>query len=182
MKSDECSRIEALLHNVPDGEIAVAYHSATRDFVLQTEQFFPQGAGKGQIDAYAVFPGVDGGGGDDLLADGVDGRIRDLCKTLLEIIEERRVLAAEDGKRGIGTHCAGRLCALTCHGQDEGADVLILVAEHLLQAQQAVAGVAGGLDVGDLEVLQLDEVAVYPLAVRLTAGIPSASRRPRLRP
>ena len=59
MKSDECSRIEALLHNVPDGEIAVAYHSATRDFVLQTEQFFPQGAGKGQIDAYAAFPGVD---------------------------------------------------------------------------------------------------------------------------
>lgn len=46
MKSDECSRIEALLHNVPGGEIAVAYHSATRDFVLQTEQFFPQGAGK----------------------------------------------------------------------------------------------------------------------------------------
>lgn len=59
MKSDECSRIEALLHNVPGGEIAVAYHSATRDFVLQTEQFFPQGAGKGQIDAYAAFPGVD---------------------------------------------------------------------------------------------------------------------------
>ena len=59
MKSDECSRIEALLHNVPDGEIAAVRHSAARDFVLQTEQFFPQGAGKGQIDAYAVFPGVD---------------------------------------------------------------------------------------------------------------------------
>ena len=119
----------------------------------------------------AVCAHIDAGGGDDLLADGVDGRVRHLCKTLLEIIEERRVLAAEDGKRGIGTHCAGRLCALTCHGQDEGADVLILVAEHLLQAQQVVAGVAGGLDVGDLEVLQLDEVAVYPLAVRLTAGV-----------
>ena len=46
MKSDECSSIEALLHNVPDGEIAVAYHSATRDFVLQTEQFFPKAPGK----------------------------------------------------------------------------------------------------------------------------------------
>ena len=59
MKSDECSRIEALLHNVSDGEIAAVRHSAARDFVLQTEQFFPQGAGKGQIDAYSVFPGVD---------------------------------------------------------------------------------------------------------------------------
>ena len=119
----------------------------------------------------AVCAHIDAGGGDDLLADGVDGWVRDLCKTLLEVVEERRVLAAENGKRGIGTHCAGRLCALTCHGQDEGADVLILVAEHLLQAQQVVAGIAGGLDVGDLEVLQLDEVAVDPLAVRLTAGV-----------
>ncbi len=37
---------------------------------------------------------VDAGGGDDLLPDGVDGRVGHLCEPLLEVVEQRRVLAA----------------------------------------------------------------------------------------
>ena len=60
MKPDERSRIDALLRNVAAGKIAAAHHSAAaQDSVLQTEQFFPRAAGKGQAEIYSVFPGVD---------------------------------------------------------------------------------------------------------------------------
>ncbi|HIS93899.1 MAG TPA: helix-turn-helix transcriptional regulator [Candidatus Alectryocaccomicrobium excrementavium] len=60
MKPDERSRIDALLCNVAAGKIAAAHHSAAaQDSVLQTEQFFPRAAGKGQAEIYSVFPGVD---------------------------------------------------------------------------------------------------------------------------
>ena len=42
----------------------------------------------------AVCAHIDAGGGDDLLADGVDGRVRHLRKALLEVIEQRRMLVA----------------------------------------------------------------------------------------
>ena len=114
---------------------------------------------------------VDAGGGDDFLPDGVDGRVGHLREPLLEVVEQRRVLAAQHGQRGVGAHRAGRLCAQPGHGEDEVLDLFVLVAEHLLQAGQLLAGVAGHLDVGDLQALELDQIAVDPLAVGLAAGV-----------
>jgi len=79
--------------------------------------------------------------------------------------------AAEHGKRGVGTHGTGGLCARPRHGKDHGVHVLVLVAEHLLQPGQLIAGVVRHLDVRDLQVFQLDEVPVDPLAVGFAAGV-----------
>ena len=119
----------------------------------------------------AVRAHIDAGGGDDLFADSVDGRVGHLCEPLLEVVEQRRVLAAQDRQRRVRAHGARRLCAQTGHRQDEVLDLFVFVAEHLLQTGQLVAGVAGDLDVGNFEVLQLDQIAVDPFTVRLAAGV-----------
>ena len=119
----------------------------------------------------AVGTDVHAGGGDHLFADGVDGRVGDLREPLLEVAEQRRVLAAEHGQRGIGAHGTGRLGSGAGHGQDEGVHVLVLVAEHLLQAGELVAGVAIHLHIGDAQLGQLHQIAVDPFAVGLAAGV-----------
>ena len=119
----------------------------------------------------AVCANIHAGGSDHLFADGIDGRVGDLRKALLEVIEQRRMLVAQHSKRGVGAHSAGRLCACPCHGEDHGVHILILVAEHLLQAGELVAGIAFHLHVGNFQPGQLHKVAVDPLAVRLTAGV-----------
>ena len=81
------------------------------------------------------------------------------------------MLAAEHSKRGVGTHGTGGLCARPRHGKDHGVHVLVLVAEHLLQPGQLLAGVAFHLHVGDLQPAQLHQIAVDPLAVGLAAGV-----------
>ena len=119
----------------------------------------------------AVGTHIDAGRGDDLLADGVDGGVRHLCEPLLEVVEQRRVLAAQDRQRGVSAHGAGRLRTKAGHGQDELLDLFVFVAEHLLQPGQLIAGVVRHLDVRDLQVFQLDEVPVDPLAVGFAAGV-----------
>ena len=119
----------------------------------------------------AVGPDVDAGGGDNLLTDGVDGGVGDLGEHLLEVVEQQGVLAAQDGQRGIGAHGAAGLSALLGHRQQNGVDLLVAVAEGLFQAGQLVGGVGGDLAVGDLQVPQLDQVPVDPLAVGLAAGV-----------
>ena len=119
----------------------------------------------------AVGADVHAGGGDHLLADGVDGRVGHLRKALLEVVEQRGMLVAQHSQRRISAHGTGRLCTGPGHGEDHGVHVLVLVAEHLLQAGELVAGVAFHLDVGDLQLGQLHKVAVDPLAVGFAAGV-----------
>ena len=119
----------------------------------------------------AVGTDVNAGGGDHLFPDGVNGRVRHLCEPLFEVVEQRGMLAAEHGKRGVGAHGTGGLCARPRHGKDHGVHVLVLVAEHLLQPGQLLAGVAFYLHVGDLQPAQLHQIAVDPLAVGLAAGV-----------
>ena len=60
----------------------------------------------------ALCANVYGGGGDDLLAQGVDGRVGDLGEHLLEILKQRGMGVAQNGQRGIAAHGTGRLCAV----------------------------------------------------------------------
>ena len=119
----------------------------------------------------AVGTDVYAGGSDHLFTDGIDGRVRHLRKALLEIVEQRRMLIAQHGQRGVGAHSAGRLCACPGHGEDHGVHILILVAEHLLQAGELAAGVAFHLHIGDLQLAELHQIAIDPLTVGLTAGV-----------
>ena len=114
---------------------------------------------------------VDGGRGDDLLAQRVDGRVRDLRKHLLEILAQIRAGVAQNGQRSIVAHGPGGLAAVLGHRQNDRGDVLIPVAERLLQLDKLFFRVAGHLLVGHLQAGQRDEVAVQPLAVGLAAGV-----------
>ena len=121
----------------------------------------------------ALCADVDGGRGDDLLAQCVDGRVCDLREHLLEVFAQRRAGVAQNGQRGIRTHCPGGLAAVLRHRQNDRRYVLIPVAESLLQLDKLLFRVAGHLLVGHLQAGQVDKVAVKPLAVGLAAGVVS---------
>ena len=114
---------------------------------------------------------VDGRIRDDLLAEGVDRRVGDLCEELLEVVEQELVLLAEHRKRNIMAHRCGLLDAVLCHREDHGLHVLIAVAENLIEAVTHLLRVRRDLPIRDLQVLDVEEVPVEPLTVRLTCRI-----------
>ena len=114
---------------------------------------------------------VDGRIRDDLLAEGVDRRVRNLCEELLEVVEQQLVLLAEYRKRDIVAHRRGLLDAVLRHREDHGLHVLVAVAEDLIEAVTHLLRVRRDLPVRDLQVLDVKEVPVEPLTVRLTCRI-----------
>ena len=113
----------------------------------------------------AVLADIDGGRGDDLLADCVDRRIGHLREVLFEIIEQRLRLIGQDRERFIGAHRGDRLCAVLCHRQDRRHHVLVGVAECLLQAAALLPVMLLHLCVRHLQIFQAGQVAVEPFAV-----------------
>ena len=73
---------------------------------------------------------------DQLFADGVDGRIGDLGKELLEVVEERLSTIREAGKRHIGAHGADWLFAVSGHRREKNAEVFFAVSAGALAAEQ----------------------------------------------
>ena len=63
---------------------------------------------------------IDGGGGDNLLAQRIDRRVCDLREHLLEIFAQGRAGVAQNGQRGIAAHRPGRLAAVLRHRQQDG--------------------------------------------------------------
>lgn len=60
MKHEELPRLEGLLRKVPEGGLAVTRHSTSKeDHVLLTDQFLVKTAGKGKVDTYAAYPGIE---------------------------------------------------------------------------------------------------------------------------
>ena len=60
MKHDGQSRMEQILRDVPSGELAIVRHFApAQGRTLLTEQFSAKTAGKGRVETYALFPGIE---------------------------------------------------------------------------------------------------------------------------
>ena len=109
-------------------------------------------------------------GGDDLLADAIDRRIRDLREQLLEIVVEQPRLVRQHRERRVVAHRADRLDAVLRHRREDQALVLEGVAERDLPLQQRVvirlpapAGAAG-------RSFEMHLVIVEPLAIRALGG------------
>ena len=81
----------------------------------------------------AVRADVHGRIGDDLLAKRVDRRIGNLCKQLLEIVEQRLMLLGQNRKRHVDAHGGRRFRAVFRHRQYRVGHVLVGVAECLIQ-------------------------------------------------
>ena len=107
------------------------------------------------------------GRGDQLLPDRVDGRVGDLREQLLEVAEQRLRPVGQHRQRRVVPHRADRPDGVAGHRHQVDAQVLEGEPEHLLPAQDLLV-FAGGFAVLDPgEVLEIDEVLVEPLPVRV---------------
>ena len=114
--------------------------------------------------------GADAGahGGDDLLADGVERRVRHLCEQLLEVVEQETRTLRQHRNRRVGAHGTERLAGGAGHRRDDDLQLLLGVAEHLLAAQHAVPAVHHVLALG--EIIQVRGSGLQPVAVRVLVG------------
>ncbi len=104
-----------------------------------------------------------------LFADGIDGRIGDLRKELLEVVEERLGTVGETGQGNVGAHGADGLLAFGAHGGEQNLEILFAVAVGALPAEDGL--VVGGNDAGRLgQLVERDLLLLKPLRVRLAAG------------
>ena len=112
------------------------------------------------------------GVGDDLLADGVHGRVGHLGEELLEVAEQGLVLFRQHRQRCVHAHGGGGLRPTPGHGEDSVLHLLIGVAEGLVQPVPPLLGGPLHTPVGDGKIPQVYQVGIEPLAVGLLAGVP----------
>ena len=123
------------------------------------------------IQQVAVIAHVYGGVGDDLLPDGVDGRVGHLGKQLAEVVEQGLVVAGQHRQGNVRPHGGGGLCPGAGHGQNGVLHILIGVAKRLLHLGTALRGIALHPLVGDGQILQLHQVPVQPFPVGIAGGV-----------
>ena len=108
--------------------------------------------------------------GNDLFADGVNGRVGDLGEELFEIVVKQLRLLRENGQRRVRAHGAQRLDAVVGHRTHDETQILEGVAEGLLFLKDfAVGQFRRQHRFG--QVFQQDVVFVQPLAIWFGAGI-----------
>ena len=88
--------------------------------------------------------------GDDLLADRVQRRVRDLRELLREVVEEQARALAQHGDRGVRSHRAEWLGTGLAHGREEDAHFLLGVAEGALTTRDRGDGVHDVLALGQV--------------------------------
>ena len=145
------------LHQLHGGENGIANLQHPAVFRLLLEQV-------------AVRADVHRGIGDDLLPQRIDGRIGHLGEELLEIVEQRLVLFRQHRQRDVRAHGGDLLRAGAGHGQNGVVDILVGVAESLIQLLPLLLGIDGHLFVGHAQLFQANQVGIQPLAVGLAGG------------
>ena len=118
--------------------------------------------------------GAEGGlrGRDQLFADRVDGRVRDLGEELLEVVVEQPRPVGEHRQGGVVAHRAGGPQGAGGHRLQVHAQVLEGEAEDLLALQDFLVAAFDALVGGRRQVVEVDEAVVQPLAVGVLAGDP----------
>ena len=103
----------------------------------------------------------------DLFANRVNGRIGDLGKELLEIIEQRLRTVRETSERRIRPHGPNRLLTLRSHRAEDHPQVLIAVTKRTLPAKQRLRiRMVHARGLGQL--IDRDLIVFKPLRVRLS--------------
>ena len=109
------------------------------------------------------------GGGHDLLADAVNGRVRDLREELLEVVVEQLRFVREHRQRDVRAHRARRLHAVLGHRHQQHALVFKSVTKGLLLLEYVRVRRQRNLR-RVLDLREIDHLLVDPLAIRLFAG------------
>ncbi len=161
-----------------DGEGPPARHQAVLVHIQQGGQLVVGEHGPRQHDLVA---GVGTGGqqvalgtdrrrqrGDELLPDGVQGRVGDLGEELAEIVVEEAGPAGEHGQGRVVAHRRQRFGARAHHRLEDEADLLLGVAELALEADQARVLRCEGA--AQRKVLKVYAPRGQPLFVRVLGG------------
>ena len=78
---------------------------------------------------------------------------------------------AEDGQRGVAAHRAGGFRAVFRHGEHDGLQILVAVAEGLLKPYHFFSRIGGDFPVGNRQIGEVDQIPIQPFAVGLAAGV-----------
>ena len=114
-------------------------------------------------DARAYATDILGKAHHQILTDGVDGGVGNLCELLTEIVEEDLRLVGKHCQRCVVTHGSRRLLTVHTHRHDGVIHIFLTVAEHHLLLQEVIDGVAHVATA--LQFLQLDTVGAQPLTI-----------------
>ena len=112
---------------------------------------------------------------DELFAQRVNRRVRDLREKLAEIRVQQPRLEREHGQRGVVAHGAERFRAVAQHGLEDHVEFLARVAEgHLTFGEREDVEFVGGLGhfVARGEAVEADQIIIEPLFVRTLGGEP----------
>ena len=104
--------------------------------------------------------------GDHLFPDRVDRRIGDLCEALIKVTEEIVMLFGEHRQRNIAAHRSGRLNAVLRHRKKNLPDILIGIAECLVELVPDFLGIVRQAVVGDLQPRKRPQMQAQPFPVR----------------
>ena len=99
----------------------------------------------------------------ELLANGVDGRVRDLREELAEVREEQLRPLGEHGERRVVAHGPHRFFACLRHGRENHPQLLARVPEGTLETSEGVGGAGRGRGLGDR--WQHDALLLHPPAI-----------------
>ena len=118
-----------------------------------------------------VFPYIHRCAGHDLLPDGIDRRISNLRKQLLKIVEQGLMLFRKHCKRCICSHCRNSLRTVPCHTVNRISVLFIGIPKSFLHPGKGFPLIFLHADIGDLQIMQLHQITVQPLTVRLFSRI-----------
>ncbi len=107
-------------------------------------------------------------GRDQFLADGVEGRVRDLGEELREVVVQLSGTIREGRHGGVGAHGPDRLLGVPDHGGGQQLEFLVRVAEDLLALQRRA--LLADVALPDGEVVEVEQVVLQPLGVGLGGG------------
>ena len=129
----------------------------------------------GILEQVAVVAQVERGRGDHMLAQGVDGRVRDLSEQLIEVVEERARLLGQAGQRRIDTHRGERRLALLGHGTHDFVNIIPVIPELGHAHGGGHLGILGGRGRdGLVERVDGQRLLGDPVAIGLFLGVTGA--------
>ena len=123
----------------------------------------------GRIDEIFLRPNVAFERHNDILSNGIDGRVGDLRKELAEIVIEHTRLVAETGQRGVVAHGSNRIAQLVDERQKHELHCLGGESEGLHAREQCVLDQAVR-SAGDSQVIELNSLVAQPFPVRPAGG------------
>ena len=127
------------------------------------------------LEQVAVVAQVERGRGDHMLAQGVDGRVRDLSEQLIEVVEERARLLGQAGQRRIDTHRGERRLALLGHGTHDFVNIIPVIPELGHAHGGGHLGILGGRGRdGLVERVDGQRLLGDPVAIGLFLGVTGA--------